>query len=96
MMANAQINPRLIQLLLNKSASEVPTQPTRSMLPGKYVRIVNKNKDLMSKYYESNHQMLTCKKCGRKGKYDIGSVFLDIEKSQKNDPDDLQIHTDTF
>lgn len=81
-MPNSQINPRLIQLLLNQENGNIPKSPTMSMLTGKYVKTILKNKDSLTQIIKENYQMLTCKSCGRKGKYDIGLLVLNLEKKK--------------
>lgn len=92
LMPSAQINPLLIQLLADKEASEIPDSPTPKMLPGKYVKTIIKNKESLNPIIKKNHQMLTCKSCGRKGKYDVGLIVMNIEKDSKTKKisDDMQ------
>ncbi len=87
-MAHSQINPLLIQMLTGKDAGE---SPTRSALPGAYVRKIFQKRNQLSPIYEVNHHMLTCKSCGRKGKYDVGILSVNSEEVVKDG--DTQKHT---
>ncbi len=80
-MAHSQINPLLIQMLTGKDSGE---SPTRSALPGAYVREIFRNKEQLSPIYEKNHHMLTCKSCSRKGKYDVGILSVNSEEVVKD------------
>lgn len=92
-MANAQINPLLIDLLVDQEASQISDTPTMSSLPGKYVKAISRNKKILIPPIEENHHMLTCKSCGRKGKYDVGIIVVNVDKKEKTEKisDDLQM-----
>lgn len=77
---SAQINPLLIRQLTNKDIAKIPTSPSLSWLPGKYARLVNKNKKNIKRYFKENPFMLTCKSCGRKGKYDVSLMMINTEE----------------
>lgn len=90
-MPNAQINPLLIQLLLDHEASKIPDSPTTNMLPGKYIKTILENKKSLNPIIAENNQMLTCKTCGRKGKYDVGLLVVNIDKKKsENISDNIQ------
>ncbi|OIJ20561.1 hypothetical protein BKP45_08735 [Anaerobacillus alkalidiazotrophicus] len=84
-MATSQINPQLIHLLLDQKTINLQDPPTTKALPGKYVKSILKNKKSLSPIIEENFQMLTCKSCGRKGKYDVGLVVVNIDKKTKTE-----------
>jgi hypothetical protein len=91
MMEKSQINPILIQLLLDQETSKIPDSQTTNMLPGKYVKTILKNKKSLQPIIEENNQMLTCKTCGRKGKYDVGLLVVNIDKKKtENISDNIQ------
>ena len=78
----AQINPLLIQQLTNKNIAEIPPSPSLSWLPGKYGRLVNKNKENIKRHFKGNFFTLTCRSCGRKGKYDVGLMLINPEEME--------------
>lgn len=82
-MTNSQINPLLINLLLDQEILTMQDSPTTSALPGKYVKTILKNKKSLSPIIEENNRMLICKSCGRKGKYDVGLLVLNVDKKTK-------------
>jgi len=75
-MEGAQINPQLIQLLSGKEVTEIPESPPKSLLPGKYAELVSRNGKKIQRYFEENELALTCKNCGREGKYDVGLIVV--------------------
>ena len=88
-MAGAQINPLLIQLLTGKEFTDIPNSPTRSWLPGKYARLINRKKEFIKRIYRENLYMITCKSCSRKGKYDVGLMLINNDKSEVEKPGSL-------
>lgn len=82
---NSQINPLLIQLLSDKEDSNIEDFPDISLLPGKYVKTILKNKKLLDPLIEENYQTLTCKSCGKKGKYDVGMIVVNTDKNRKDE-----------
>lgn len=91
-MPSAQINPLLIKHLTNRKETEIPKSPNLSSLPGEYAKLINKQKEKIERFYEENSFMLTCKKCGRKGKYDVGLMVVntDLEKERENPENTIQ------
>ncbi|MEI3612191.1 tetratricopeptide repeat protein [Pseudogracilibacillus sp. SO30301A] len=85
-MAGAQINPLLIQLLTGKEITDIPNSPTRSWLPGKYASLINRKKELIERKFGENSYMITCKSCGRKGKYDVGLMLINTDESKVEKP----------
>lgn len=86
MMPTAQINPKLIQLLNPEKKLDVPESPTQRFLPGKYVKAIFQQSEMFHNYiFDKNDQMLTCKSCGRKGKYDIGQICYDGNPTKVKD-----------
>lgn len=92
-MANAQINPLLIQCLTNKEITEIPDSPTISWLTGKYAKLINKQKDSIRRLFEENPFMLTCTSCGRKGKYDVGLMVINADSAKKEQKPEKCIQT---
>lgn len=72
------INPLLIQVLKREVLEQ--TSPTISMLDGEYVGMVAKNKARVSQVLPSNIQSLKCRNCGKKGKYDLGVIYFNLDK----------------
>jgi hypothetical protein len=80
-MPTSQINPLLINLLKHENL-KVDDSPTVSMLPGKYAQLIIKNRKSVTPLIEENYHMLTCKSCGRKGKYDVGLLVMNVEEEE--------------
>ncbi|WP_299093872.1 type IV pilus biogenesis/stability protein PilW [uncultured Metabacillus sp.] len=59
--------------------------PTTNLLPGKYVKTILQNKKSLNPIIEENNQMLICKSCGRKGKYDVGMLVVNVDKEKNPD-----------
>lgn len=89
-MPGAQINPLLIQQLTNKNLKEIPESPTMSWLPGKYARLINRQKDSIQRHFPEHYFMIKCKSCGRKGKYDVGLMVINPEYNQDDFSDKIQ------
>lgn len=89
-MPGHQINPRLIQALTGSDSTSIPASPTYSDVTGKYVSHIQKNKQKVEPIHQKNEFMLKCKSCGRKGKYDIGLVFINPDKEKLAQYDYLQ------
>lgn len=89
-MANAQINPLFIKMLTGEDAGEFPP---RSSLPGDYVNTIFKNKKQLAPIHDENQHMLTCKSCGRKGRYDVGTLTINTEgfKGKPDSQKDIQM-----
>ncbi|MBO1005897.1 tetratricopeptide repeat protein [Pseudogracilibacillus auburnensis] len=85
-MTNFQINPRLIEMLgtstVPESGQSEVQSLTISILPGKYVRSVYRNKKEITQIFKENHHMLTCASCGRKGKYDLGLLMVNVDRNK--------------
>ncbi|WP_188456625.1 tetratricopeptide repeat protein [Virgibacillus oceani] len=75
----SQINPKLIKLLIEDKTKEIPDSPTKSCLTGKYVNTIIKNNEKVDRFHQENSFMLTCKSCGRKGKYDVGHMVVNTD-----------------
>lgn len=88
-MVKAQINPKLVELLTHKERTAIPDSPTTSWLPGKYVMMIYKSKDQVNRNFPENHFMLTCKSCGRKGKYNVGIMLIDPNAEKIYKPLDI-------
>lgn len=84
-MTNAQINPLLIQQLTGKRLAELPNSPTRTVLPGEYAQLVYKQKGDIKRHFSENYFMIKCKTCGRKGKYDVGLMLVNRDKTHLED-----------
>ncbi|GGB57585.1 tetratricopeptide repeat protein [Virgibacillus dakarensis] len=92
-MPGAQINPLLIQQLTDKEITEIQKFPTLSSLPGKYARLINRQKENIPKHFEENSFMLTCKSCGRKGKYDVGLMVVNVDREEDGEGTEYPIQT---
>lgn len=71
------ISPTLVSMLSGKDEASLPPRLTVSMLPGQYPSVIFRNKALVACDFPVNEHMLTCRHCGRKGKYDLGMVLVD-------------------
>ncbi|WP_400243822.1 hypothetical protein AB3U99_21705 [Niallia sp. JL1B1071] len=87
-MTHAQINPLLVQVLSNEEVKE--NIPTISSVPGKYVREMFNQIKAINPISVVNHQTLTCTSCGRKGKYDVGMIVVNVDKKDGNMSDNIQ------
>jgi hypothetical protein len=85
MATTLQINPLLIHQLLDQETLHEQGSPTAGTLPGNYVKTVLKNINTLTPIIEKNNHMLTCKSCGRKGKYDVGMLVVNVDKKTKTD-----------
>jgi hypothetical protein len=56
MMQNSQINPFLIRLLSDQETSIMADSPTTNLLPGKYAKMILKNKKSLSPIIEEKNQ----------------------------------------
>lgn len=84
-MTKLQINPLLIQLLSGQESSITSDFFTTSSLPGKYVDAIFQHKQSLIPPIEENYHMLTCKSCGRRGKYDVGMIVVNVDKENKEE-----------
>ncbi|HLR62666.1 MAG TPA: hypothetical protein VK097_09525 [Lentibacillus sp.] len=91
-MPGAQINPMLIQQLTNKNITEIPESPTVSWLPGKYTKLINKDKSKISTRNAENIFMIKCNSCQRKGKYNVGLMVVnsDLKNNVKDAANRIQ------
>lgn len=71
------INPLLIQAVTGKEISEISTSPTVTSLPGNYAKKIAQSMEEGTKTEPKNSYILTCRKCGRNGKYDLGRIVVD-------------------
>jgi len=94
-MANTNFNPRLIHALTQKSLDDIPVSPSLSDLPGAYVQAVSKNIQDASRAYPKNDTMLICGNCGKKAKYDIGHVSINMSAYKKDRAKKLENHIQT-
>jgi|GEM_PF-910018 len=80
-MATAQyeVNPRLIAALTGQPLSDIPDNPDVSMLPGKYVQLMEKKRRVLIEGRATNPYDLICGHCGHRGKYDLGLIVYNIE-----------------
>lgn len=79
------INPELVMLLTRRALEPVPDRLTPSMLPSRFAQEAFRKRDLFERYYPENRILLTCLNCGRKGKYDVGALVVDL-----TDPDPIR------
>lgn len=71
------INPLLIHVVTGEEISEIPTSPTAANLPGNYAKKIAQSMNEGTKRIPKNSYTLTCQKCGRNGKYDLGRIVVD-------------------
>lgn len=88
-----QINPVFVQQLTDKPIEEIPQSPTVSWLPGEYTKLINRQKDNIDKFFEENNFMLTCKSCGRRGKYDVGLMVVNEKNMGAEEGEERKIQT---
>jgi tetratricopeptide (TPR) repeat protein len=95
-MKNTNLNPLLICALTGKDLADIPSNPSLTDLSGKYVSLVAKKITKITPPFESNSQFLKCKCCGKKAKYDIGHLTINIEKYQLDQQKDMEKHFQTL
>ncbi|WP_421381690.1 tetratricopeptide repeat protein [Bacillus salacetis] len=82
-MPKHQINPRFIHALTGEGLDSIPVSPINSAVKGNYIKTIRDNRKSIGDS-SGNEFMLTCKACGRKGKYDVGLVVVNPD-FQKED-----------
>lgn len=83
-MSKKQINPKLISALTGRELDSISPSPINKDLGGKYVKMIIDQKSKIVPVFQKNEIMMQCKHCGRKGKYDIGPVFIDIPEKRED------------
>jgi tetratricopeptide (TPR) repeat protein len=93
------INPRLVAKLTGQHPEAIDSNPTLDSLPGNYARIISRNLSSIPRQFEPNMHELHCLECGKKGTYDLGTVFVDspqwkeycrkVEESKLAPPDPI-------
>ena len=81
-MSGKQINPLFIQALTGKPITQIPASPTFKHLGGKYVKSIVDQLKKVSLVFSENKINMTCKNCGKKYKYNIGTICVDVEKDR--------------
>jgi len=94
-MVNLTVSPLLIRNLTRRSLEEIPSNPTISDLPGDYVKLVAKNIKKVDSAFPSNIQPLICKNCGKKDKFNLGHVTINVQKYNVNKPEEIDKHIQT-
>ncbi|HVJ47909.1 tetratricopeptide repeat protein [Desulfitobacterium sp.] len=96
------INPLLIHILTGKEITEILANPSVSSLPGNYAHKIAQTMDEAIEPKPKNIYSLTCRNCGRKGKYDLGKIVVDPEKyrddssEQNSDTDKMTSNLEGF
>ncbi|TCP19935.1 tetratricopeptide repeat protein [Scopulibacillus darangshiensis] len=84
------INPLLVEALgCNNGDAGSPNDYNLSSLRGKTAAKIAANMDSIEKSVEPNIHRLKCLDCGKKGEYDIGEVFINIEDHNINKEDPI-------
>ncbi len=85
------ISPLLVSLLRETRQDQLPERVSIDMLPGKYVKAVAQNVHKVSRRHPKNKVWLICRRCRRKGRYDVGLVLIDsaAKSSNQNEASDL-------
>jgi tetratricopeptide (TPR) repeat protein len=86
------ISPLLISVLTGRSLEEIPDSPNIHDLPGSYVQLVTKNIKKAPSAFPGNIQPLICKNCGKKAKYNIGHVTINVEKYKRDKTEEIDKH----
>lgn len=94
-MVYLNISPLLINVLTGRSLEEIPASPNISDLPGSYVQLVAKNSKKIPSAFPSNIQPLVCKNCGKKAKYDLGHVTINVEKYKRDQTEEIDKYIQT-
>lgn len=77
------ISPALVSMLTGKDESLLPPRLTISMVPGRYVTKIARNKALVAPQHPVNKHMLECGQCGRQGQYDLGYIAFSLPKHEE-------------
>lgn len=77
------ISPELLSLLTGKPVSSLPDHITPSVLPSRYAAMAYGKSRQFDRDLPENYATLTCPSCGKRGKYDVGAVFVD---ARSHDP----------
>ncbi|WP_431027769.1 tetratricopeptide repeat protein [Lysinibacillus sp. LZ02] len=83
-MAGRQINPKLIHALTNQDLATIPLSPTFKYLKGTYVKSITDNREKIISGTPKNEVMLQCKHCNQKGKYNVGTLYINIDEKNEN------------
>ena len=94
-MVYLHVSPSLISVLTGSSLEEIPDFPNLAKLPSRYVQLVAKNSKKIPTAFPRNMQTLICKNCGKKAKYDLGHVTINVAKYQKDKAEEIDKHIQT-
>lgn len=83
-MSKKQINPKLISALTGKELDSISPSPVNKDLGGKYVKMIIDRKSKITPIFGKNEIMMKCKRCGQKGKYDVGFISIDIPEKKED------------
>ncbi|WP_019414308.1 tetratricopeptide repeat protein [Paenisporosarcina sp. TG20] len=89
---NLTVSPLIISNLIGRSLEEIPNNPNISDLPGEYVKLVAKNINKVHSAFPINIQPLVCKNCGKKDKFDLGLVTINVEKYKIDQSEEIDKH----
>lgn len=84
-MNKLNFNPSLIHAMIGKSCEDIHNSPSVSALPGTLpARIVQNSADIPRKY-PKNEFVFVCKQCGKRGRYDVGHISIDLQGYRRGD-----------
>lgn len=59
------------------------------ILPGRLATVISNNTELVSRAYPKNEFFFVCKNCGKRGKYDVGHITINLESYSKDKRNDV-------
>ena len=81
-----QINPRLAASIGIEGQQNSGSAIKLSVFQSDYTEIVHRNRQYIPNEYPENKQRLTCRVCGKRGKYDLGMIAVNPELFQIENP----------
>ena len=89
-MSNTNYNPLLVHAITNVNLTDIPATPPIALLPGEYAQLVAANNSKVPLAYPENIQMLICKKCRKKARYNLGHITINIADYKKDQPKNME------
>lgn len=88
-MAKLMINPLLISVATGRKMEEISQTPRISELPGNYAALIAKKSNEIQPLMSINSEALICRNCGKKAKYDIGTMIFNLNKYIPEEKDNM-------
>ncbi|WP_059173441.1 hypothetical protein [Bacillus sp. FJAT-27445] len=88
-MAKLMINPLLVSVATGRKLEAISQTPNISELPGESAALIAKNSNEIQPLLSKNIEALICRNCGKKAKYDIGTMAFNLKKYRPEEKDNL-------